>query len=68
MSQEYEYRFVRLEKGAMKNYRQTVQDEARDGWRLVQVLAPGAGGLWARPDYIEIILERARAPETSRGM
>ncbi len=61
MSQEYEYRFVRLEKRAMKNYEQTVRELARDGWRLVQIFAPGAGGLWAAPDYIEIILERERA-------
>lgn len=61
MSQEYEYRFVRLERRAMKNYKQTVEEQARDGWRLVQILAPGAGGLWARPDYVEVILEKERA-------
>jgi hypothetical protein len=58
MSQEYEYRFVRLDKRAKKNYEQTVKELARDGWRLVQVFAPGAGGLWAAPEYIEIILEK----------
>ncbi len=68
MIQEYEYRFVRLVKGATKNYKQTVEEQARDGWRLVQILAPGAGGLWARPNYIEIILEKERAAKDSTGM
>ena len=61
MSQEYEYRFVRLEKRAMKSYEQTVDELARDGWRLVQIFAPGAGGLWAGPDYIEVIVEKEKA-------
>jgi hypothetical protein len=40
MSQEYEYRFVRLDKRAKKNYEQTVKELARDGWRLVQSRRP----------------------------
>lgn len=55
----YEYTFVRLGKG--EDYRQIVMEHAHDGWRLVQVLAPGAGGLWARPDFVEVIFERAIA-------
>ena len=61
MCQEYEYKFVRLEKRAMKSYEQTVNELARDGWRLVQIFAPGAGGLWAAPSYIEVILEKEKA-------
>lgn len=58
MSQIYEYTFVRLEKRAAKDYQQTVTAYACDGWRLVQIFAPGAGGLWASPQYVEVILER----------
>ncbi len=61
MSQIYEYKFVRLERRAAKDYQQTVTEYARDGWRLVQVFAPGAGGLWASPQYVEVILERVVA-------
>ncbi len=61
MSQNYEYKFVRLEKRAGRDYKQTVEDHARDGWRLVQIFAPGAGGLWASPQYVEVIFERVVA-------
>jgi hypothetical protein len=59
MNQHYEYRFVRLDKRAAKHYRETVEEHARQGWRLVQIFAPGAGGIGARPQYVEVILERA---------
>ena len=62
MRQKYEYRFVRIGKGTKgEEYQQVVQDHARDGWRLVQVLAPGAGGVWASPNFVEVILERELA-------
>lgn len=61
MNQLYEYRFVRLEKRAAKHYQDTVEEHAREGWRLVQIFAPGAGGLGARPRYVEVIFERATA-------
>jgi len=38
-------------------YQQVIQDHARDGWRLVQVFAPGMGAYGAAK-YFEIILER----------
>ena len=57
MDAMYEYTFVRVEKD--EDYRQAVREHARDGWRLVQILAPGAGGLWARPDFVEAIFEKS---------
>lgn len=61
MPQRYEYKFVRVDKGTREQeYRQVVDDHAREGWRLVQILAPGAGGIWASPNFVEVILERER--------
>jgi hypothetical protein len=64
MRQKYEYKFVRLGEGwlgarreAKEQYQQTVHDHARDGWRLVQVFAPGIGG-YGRAKYFEMIFER----------
>ena len=39
-------------------YQQIVAEHADKGWRLVQILAPGAGGLWASPNFVEVVLER----------
>ena len=64
MRQKHEYKFVRLGEGwlaarreAKEQYQQTVHDHARDGWRLVQVFAPGTGGYGAAK-YFEMIFER----------
>jgi hypothetical protein len=64
MQQKYEYKFVRLGEGwlnarraAREDYQQVIQQYAREGWRLVQVFAPGIGGYGAAK-YFEIILER----------
>src|SRR5688500_16704144 len=50
MSQKYEYKFVRLGEGmwgakseANQSYQNQIHEHARDGWRLVQVFAPGTG-------------------------
>ena len=66
MRGHYEYKFVRLGEGwlaATKEARLTYQDvvhqHARDGWRLVQIFAPGTGGYGAAK-YFEIVLERER--------
>jgi hypothetical protein len=66
MVQTYEYKFVRLGEGWLgvrKSARQTYQDviekHGRDGWRLVQIFAPGVGAYGASK-YYEIILERPR--------
>jgi hypothetical protein len=64
MRQRYEYKFVRIGEGwfgaksnAVREYQQIVHEHAQDGWRLVQVFAPGMGGYGAAK-YFEIILER----------
>jgi hypothetical protein len=64
MRQKFEYKFVRIGEGwlsargrAMREYQQIIHDHAREGWRLVQVFAPGMGAYGAAK-YFEIILER----------
>ncbi len=68
MPQKYEYKFVRLGEGwlnarraAKQDYQQVIHQHAREGWRLVQVFAPGIGGYGAAK-YYEIILEREVGP------
>lgn len=64
MKAKYEYKFVRLGEGflsarkaAKENYQQVIHDHARDGWRLVQIFAPGIGAYGAAK-YYEMIFER----------
>ncbi len=64
MKQRYEYKFVRIGEGwlgvkkqAMREYPQLVEQYARDGWRLVQILTPGTGA-YGMAQYLELILER----------
>ena len=64
MKQKYEYKFVRLGEGwlnarksAREDYQQVIHQNAREGWRLVQVFAPGIGGYGAAK-YFEAIFER----------
>lgn len=64
MAPRYEYDFVRLGEGflsvrrdAKDTYRDVIQARARDGWRLVQVFAPGTGAYGAAKFY-ELIFER----------
>jgi hypothetical protein len=58
MNKKYKYEFVRLEGKQRQEYQEIVGQRAEDGWRLVQIFAPGAGGLWASADYIELIFEQ----------
>ena len=59
MRQKFEYQFVRVENNVEGlGYQQIVHEQARKGWRLVQVFAPGAGGLWGNATFIELIFER----------
>ena len=51
MEPRYEYKFVRLGEGwlgvrkeARERYQEVIHDHARQGWRLVQVFAPGTFG------------------------
>lgn len=60
----YEYKFVRLGEGwmgarkeATETYQAKVQEHAAEGWRLVQVFAPGIGGYGAAK-FFELIFER----------
>ena len=64
MHQRYEYKFVRMgegwvgvKKSAQKEYQDVVKDHARQGWRLVQIIAPSIGG-YGMSKYYELILER----------
>ena len=65
MKPKYEYKFVRLGEGWLSarraaeiEYQEQIRQHARDGWRLVQVFAPGTGAYGAAK-YYELILERA---------
>ncbi len=60
----FEYKFVRLGEGmigvrkeAREGYQEEIKKYAREGWRLVQVFAPGTGGQGGAK-YFELILER----------
>lgn len=63
MKQKYEYKFVRLgqsfwfKRAAREDYQTQIQIHARDGWRLVQVFAPGIG-IYGAATFYELILER----------
>ncbi|HEY5661759.1 MAG TPA: DUF4177 domain-containing protein [Gaiellaceae bacterium] len=77
---EYEYKFVRIGENrlsavfgvqdrARRTYETLVEDHARDGWRLVQIFAPGVAAFGAAK-YYELILEREKPlngkPEQAR--
>ena len=75
MGQRYEYKFVRLgEYGGsavfgvsdkVRNaYEDVVHQHARDGWRLVQIFAPGVAAFGAAK-YYELIFERERAEDAT---
>lgn len=63
MRHQYEYKFVRLGEGWLhvrreaRQYQEVVHQYARDGWRLVQIFAPGVGAYGAA-GYFELIFER----------
>lgn len=66
LTRTYEYKFIRLGEGflmvrkaAKTGYQEAIQQHAREGWRLVQIFAPGIGASGAAKFY-EIILERER--------
>lgn len=77
---EFEYKFVRIGENrlsavfgvqdrARKTYETVVEEHARDGWRLVQIFAPGVAAFGAAK-YYELILEREKpvdgTPEQAR--
>ena len=64
MKQQYEYKFVRLGEGWLaarregrEHYQQEIHRYAQEGWRLVQIFAPGIGAYGAAK-YYELVLER----------
>ncbi len=64
VSQRYEYKFVRLGEGMLEVRRagkngcqEAILEHAAEGWRLVQIFAPGTGAHGASK-YFELILER----------
>jgi hypothetical protein len=64
MSRKYEYKFVRLGEGLMRvrkvarlTYQEVVHRHAREGWRLVQIFAPGIG-TYGAAKHFELVLER----------
>ena len=68
LRQNYEYKFIRLGEGllyvskeAKLTYQATIEEHAKDGWRLVQIFAPAIGGAGSgSAKYYEIILERPK--------
>ena len=71
--QRYEYKFVKveLESGWLsflqqprEDHHRIIEEHTKEGWRLVQVLAPVTNGSgWS--DYFEVIFERPRPAEGS---
>lgn len=64
MKAKYEYKFVRLGEGwlsakraAETAYQEQIRQHAQEGWRLVQIFAPGMGAYGAAK-YYELIFER----------
>jgi len=61
----YEYKFVRMElKGVMEmkpeqDYRRVIEQHAGEGWRLVQIFAPGTYG-HGTAAYFELIFEKEK--------
>ena len=64
----FEYRFVRLGESRLSSlfgpqdkarnaYEALVHEHARDGWRLIQIFAPGVAAFGAAK-YYELIFER----------
>jgi Domain of unknown function (DUF4177) len=71
MPAQYEYKFLRLEEGwfggpsasAQENYQDVVHEHARQGWRLVQIFAPGTA-TYGHAAFYEVIFERPLAQHT----
>ena len=59
MHQKYEYKFIKVgQDKKSKGYQEVILEHGKEGWRLVQVFAPGAGGLWAKENFCEVIMKR----------
>ena len=75
MGKSFEYTFVRLGEyagsaffgvrdRARNAYEEVVHEHARDGWRLVQIFAPGVAAFGAAR-YYELIFEREHAEDAT---
>lgn len=75
MARSFEYKFVRLGEysgsaffgvhdRARNAYEEVVHEHARDGWRFVQIFAPGVAAFGAAR-YYELIFEREHAEDTT---
>lgn len=59
MQRKSEYQFINVKPDKKsREYQKVILEHAREGWRLVQVFAPGAGGLWGKENFCEVIMER----------
>jgi hypothetical protein len=78
MGTTYEYKFVRLggyrgsawfgvSDNVRNAYEPVVDEHARDGWRLVQIFAPGVAAFGAAK-YYELIFERERAEDATAAI
>jgi predicted metal-dependent RNase len=61
---EYKYVIVELSSGMLKkspklDYHQAINEDAKEGWRFVQIFAPAISGYGAANHY-ELIFERPR--------
>ncbi|KAA6452024.1 DUF4177 domain-containing protein [Bacillus swezeyi] len=57
-----EYQFVRVElssfnKKPKEDYQQIIHDYAQEGWKFIQIFAPGTSG-YGTAAYFELIFER----------
>ncbi|MFJ8529887.1 hypothetical protein CON65_21575 [Bacillus pseudomycoides] len=60
----YEYKFIKVElKSGLveykpkEDYQQIITEHAKDGWRFVQIFAPGTKG-YGHAGYFELIFEK----------
>lgn len=58
----YEYKFIRLKASFFnrrpeRDYQEVIKEEAKSGWRLVQIFAPATFGYGA-VGYYELIFEK----------
>ena len=63
MKRKYEYKFIRLGEGVLgisrkaNAYKEVIEREAEEGWRLVQVFSPSLS-FYGKATFFEVILER----------
>jgi hypothetical protein len=64
MNQRFEYKFERLgesffcvNRDVRETYQESIARAAREGWRLVQIFAPGIG-VYGKAKYYELVFER----------